>query len=64
MNPDTGRIYDEEELKKLGRRELRHLTPIDQESAGSFAAMPRKQRRAAMAAHRRELKRAAKAKAP
>lgn len=60
MNPDTGRIYDEEELKRLGRRELRNLTEITPEKASDFSAMPRKQRRAAMAAHRRELRRAAR----
>lgn len=61
MNPDTGRIYDEEELKKVGRRELRNLDQINSEQAAAFASLPRKQRRAAMAEHRRQLKRAGKA---
>lgn len=53
MNPDTGRIYEGDQLAGLGRREKRHVMPITLAEANAMAGVPKRKRGDALAKARK-----------
>lgn len=53
MDPDTGKIYDHEEIEKLSKEVKEKLIPIEKKVLSTVQGMNRKQRRIWAAKQRR-----------